>query len=380
MAQSTDRTQPKTHRVAETLTQWIAEERVVRGEAIPSEAQLMRELAVSRGTVRRGIDLLVQQGILEPRAGIGHVLRSRTPRPAIGILFGGVFQAYHKLIYEALVEELAACAFVSRTYIGVAHFEGHGLDQTQICQDIQARRLQGLITLSWRGTESERDRRLKALLDEQEIPRVQFSSSDLPYSISADMGDMARRAVRLLAQSGRGRIALMIPGVEQSAEPSSFLSAYCQAMLEMGLAVEPSLLWHAGGRATEQSGHDLFKRYWAQEPRPDALIITDDVLAKGALVAAIDLGIDIPERLRVAALAVKDSDTFYARPIVRLQLDAGLFARTAVHTLKGQLQQPASPRQKIRLPCELVDESGATVGEGSSFPSMAPPTIKENQR
>jgi GntR family transcriptional regulator len=51
------------------------------GETLPSEQKLAEAFAVSRVTVRRGLDALAQGGLIERRAGSGTKVRAR---PAAG--------------------------------------------------------------------------------------------------------------------------------------------------------------------------------------------------------------------------------------------------------------------------------------------------------
>lgn len=61
----------KAEHVAETLEREIREGRFVRGDQLDSEGSLMQRFAVSRNTVRRGLDILSRRGLIRTRTGIG---------------------------------------------------------------------------------------------------------------------------------------------------------------------------------------------------------------------------------------------------------------------------------------------------------------------
>ena len=61
----------KTAQLAEALQGSIIQGHYPVGEAIPSERLLMEEFEVSRTTVRRAIEILVDSGLLTRRAGAG---------------------------------------------------------------------------------------------------------------------------------------------------------------------------------------------------------------------------------------------------------------------------------------------------------------------
>ncbi len=61
----------KSEWVARTLEREIREGRVGHGDLLESEVGLMRRFAVSRNTVRKGLELLSRQGMITTRTGIG---------------------------------------------------------------------------------------------------------------------------------------------------------------------------------------------------------------------------------------------------------------------------------------------------------------------
>jgi GntR family transcriptional regulator len=66
-----DRVAPLYHQLKESLTQQIVSRRWPAGSALPSEHALCRHFAVSRGTLRRALADLAQQGLVDRRQGRG---------------------------------------------------------------------------------------------------------------------------------------------------------------------------------------------------------------------------------------------------------------------------------------------------------------------
>lgn len=62
---------PKSERVALALEREIREGQLRRGNRLQSEGSLMKRFAVSRNTVRRGLEILSRQGLITTRTGIG---------------------------------------------------------------------------------------------------------------------------------------------------------------------------------------------------------------------------------------------------------------------------------------------------------------------
>ena len=73
---STDERLPAYARLRDTLASRIANGEWMADQPIPSEARLAREYGVSIGTVRKGIDGLVGEGLLERRQGSGTYVKA----------------------------------------------------------------------------------------------------------------------------------------------------------------------------------------------------------------------------------------------------------------------------------------------------------------
>lgn len=65
--------------LSEWLVRMIRNETFRVGELLPSEEELSRDAGVNRNTVRHAISLLVQQGLVEKRKGIGTIVKRRFP-------------------------------------------------------------------------------------------------------------------------------------------------------------------------------------------------------------------------------------------------------------------------------------------------------------
>jgi GntR family transcriptional regulator len=70
--------------VEQHLREFILKEEYARGGLLPDELTLANGLAVSRGTVRAAIGRLVQEGLLERRAGVGTRVCQRPAESGIG--------------------------------------------------------------------------------------------------------------------------------------------------------------------------------------------------------------------------------------------------------------------------------------------------------
>ncbi len=68
-------------RLARLLRTAIQDDKLAAGESLPPERELASQFAVSRDTVRRAIDELTKQGLLESRQGAGTFVAGRVEQP-----------------------------------------------------------------------------------------------------------------------------------------------------------------------------------------------------------------------------------------------------------------------------------------------------------
>lgn len=73
-------------RVAQELRQWLADEALLPGDAVPPEPVLSARFGISRMTLRRAVELLVHDGLLVRHQGVGtFVAAPRLTEPLIGL-------------------------------------------------------------------------------------------------------------------------------------------------------------------------------------------------------------------------------------------------------------------------------------------------------
>ena len=66
----------------ENLRSYIMNDSVQVGDRFPTEKELCSTLGVGRGTVREAVKVLISQGLLEIKPGLGTFIKSKTPIPS----------------------------------------------------------------------------------------------------------------------------------------------------------------------------------------------------------------------------------------------------------------------------------------------------------
>lgn len=160
-----------------------------------------------------------------------------------------------------------------------------------------------------------------------------FGDSDIPLvlvdrdvpgldsdTVLADYPSGGRQVVDLLISLGHRRIACVAaPAVSRSTSPSR-LHGYRSAMQEAGLddpalclliddlpGAPPATEFEAGFRATAQ--------LLASDSRPTAVFLTNDLMAVGALRAAADAGLAVPDDLSIVGFDDVEPSRYASPPL-----------------------------------------------------------------
>ncbi|MDD5704966.1 MAG: GntR family transcriptional regulator [Kiritimatiellae bacterium] len=356
----------KTDQVQSAITQAIRQQQIRPGKRVPSEAQLMTSLSVSRVTVRRAISNLVREGVLESRPGFGHVVRSAQGQLTIGILFGHTFldvQAvpFHRLLLDSLQNHLNELNARFQLYVtrlaGMEHEHG----RERFLTDVRKGRLHAVLTLAWPCPPDSdpravaMDAEMLELMRSRKVPYAAITEEDLPGAVGINayrVGYLG--ATHFLDQNVR-RIGLMV-----SREPGRFhlrvAEGYRAALSEHGMTDGAVPLCYAD-ESSEAAGYTAFKRWWHASGQPDAIVIPDDFMCKGAMSAAIEMGVRIPARLQIAALTVKHSALFLPAPFVAIELDPVELASRLTKQLQSMIESPALMPDRWELEPKIAREN-----------------------
>lgn len=342
--------QPKHEQVRRYLLDQIRDHRLEPGTRLPSEAKLGELLGVSRLTVRRAITTLVTDGVLRSEAGVGHVVRATAPSARIGILFNAGAFIYSEssryvtgfpfLLFHALNRRLRQRGCHVSAYMPLLPADeddanlGLEIEEHPLMIEVRRRRLSGLVGIYWPPIHSARPRQqqfshqLESLLREQEVPWVSVIGRVWSNAVTVDMEAMIDQAIRTLKQQGATRLGLLTCG----RIAGDYQALFTRTAQSLGLHVQEPWLGNAANH-TEAQGHQWFTQLWDQPQRPDAVVITDDVLARGAMIAAVQRGVQIPGDVQFAHLWIRRSEQLLPCPSIRMEVDPDEMADAAVDKL-----------------------------------------------
>jgi DNA-binding LacI/PurR family transcriptional regulator len=147
----------------------------------------------------------------------------------------------------------------------------------------------------------------------------QLPGYDIPY-VDIDAISGAKIATRHLIDHGHRRIAMLTNAPLAYTSAQQRLEGYQQALTEMGIEPEASLLRE--GNFVPASGYEAMADLLEVSPRPTAVFVASDIVAMGAMQAIKRAGLNIPKDVAVVGFDDIPLAEFYDPPLTTVCLPA----------------------------------------------------------
>jgi LacI family transcriptional regulator len=175
-----------------------------------------------------------------------------------------------------------------------------------------------------------------------------FRSDNVSY-IDIDNINAARNAVSHLVRAGRQRIAT-ITGPVNSTVGIDRKEGYRKALIERGREIDEGLIRE--GDFTEAGGYYAMQQLLPANP--DAVFAASDIMAIGAMRAALDAGLRIPEDIAFVGFDDLPIATLSDIQLTTIRQPVVSFGAKAVEILIDLIENGISPPRHIIMDTELV--------------------------
>lgn len=160
----------------------------------------------------------------------------------------------------------------------------------------------------------------------------------------------ARQAVEHLVQLGHRRIAT-ITGLPGMAATQDRLAGYRDVLQEAGISGRRS--WISEGNFDQASGQQAMQRLLDSEPRPTAVFAASDAMALGALQAATQRGLRVPDDVAIIGFDDIPETSRTSPPLSTVQQPVFELGQAAARLLI-QLLTETGERPPTRLAPQLI--------------------------
>ena len=189
---------------------------------------------------------------------------------------------------------------------------------------------------------------------------------DAPHvaNIRIDYQNGIRQAVQHLAALRHTRIAF-VAGPKQLKSAMARREAFIQSMTEIGLSSDLIV----EGTHNLEGGMSALKELIALQPRPTAILCSNDMTAIGVMREAYDLNIRIPADLSIVGFDDIRLAQFMTPPLTTVQMSQTELARLALQALLNEIEDGSATksRNEYKLITSLILRSStglAPSGDG----------------
>jgi DNA-binding LacI/PurR family transcriptional regulator len=195
---------------------------------------------------------------------------------------------------------------------------------------------------------------------------IELKRKHIPFAISASGAAMpaiemdivwahfeyaARELMDHLLGLGHTRIAI-IHGVGRTGLASDRLTTYKQCLEQAGIPYNERYVVQCG--YTLDDGYHAAEKLLGLEIPPTAIIGINDLMAFGAMQAALQHGLRIPEDVSIAGFDDLPMSSLLSPPLTTGRADGAEIGRQCVRMVLARLKKPDLPPQHIHLQTRLV--------------------------
>ncbi len=338
-------------KVAASMRQLITEQDLWEAY-LPSERDLAERFRVNRDTVRKGLDILEEQGMIARRQGLGNWVLSKPRREirqggsrvAVASCWHNIKVGYIGEIFTGLTGGAAQPGW-SVKFFGKLN-ESVGLEALRTT--IRRGELDGLVLFT-----NMKLQLVKELLDLWPGPTVMIDHyyPDLSLtSVMDDSQDGARQVIEHFLSLGHRRIGYVdLPN--HTINPWRF-KGYSLALNNANVDLDSNLVTSCHINMDE--GRAAGARLLDQPNPPTAIMAFNDCIAWGVWQAAEERGLTIGKDFALAGFGDSASAAGFPEKLTSVRVDLQAVGRTAANELGNLMAGRAQPGRLLLVPTELV--------------------------
>ncbi len=335
---------------------------------LPIERELCKAYGSERITIRKALDLLVQDGLIYKRAGVGSFVRDQTleaEAPAVSAVSNNILFLMRKNSNDIHHNPSALNSMLFFSMEHICKAKGYSLlyvsidENDDILNVINSNNACGVFLVS---TFPEKSYEITA---HSGIPAicVNHFHPDLISVLPDNMGG-AQRAVRHLISLGHKRIAY-INGIPDAQNAIERYDGYRRVLAESGLARDPAIV--VDGLWTYDGGKQAMEILLQLPERPTAVFAASDMMAIGAMEAARLHGINLPQDISFIGFDGIDACKFCSPQLSSILSDPMQMARISFLHLMMLINKTNETGDcfVVRLPTILQERASCSLRKES---------------
>ena len=349
---------PMHRAIYEELLREIRNGQYQPGDRLPSEAVLCERFDASRITVAKAVQGLQRDGLVVRRPGSGTYIQR--PQEQGSRQFGLLIPELGSTeIFEPI------CQGIMRSPLAKTHalIWGHssededGRDQAAeaLCRQFIQQRVDGVFFAPLEYIEGENlvNHRIVTALQRANIPTVLLDRDyeNYPRRSNLDLIGIDNHRAGLIQTEhlwGQGARRILFVARKRSASTMvERIAGYHFGLHECGSQYNGRVLF---GDVTDAS----FVRGFLDSEQPDGIVCGNDLTAARLMRTLIELGVRIPEQLRLTGFDDVSYAKFLPVPLTTIHQNCGELGEAAMMLMLDRLRNPERPAMDVRVRFELI--------------------------
>ncbi len=176
-------------------------------------------------------------------------------------------------------------------------------------------------------------------------------------SVTTDNYQASRDVVSYLYKMGHRNIAIL-NGKEKTSVSTVRYSGFVDRMRELNLNL--SLEYVINGEFSEEKAYNEVKKFLPSHPEVTAIYCVSDLMALGAMRAAKDLGIDVPDKLSIVGFDNIPIAEYTSPALTTVEQDFYQMGYEAAKMLHGIILNKDIPHSK-KIPYKFIERSSVSM-------------------
>lgn len=330
------------------------------GDQLPSYTEMCRQFEVCQSTITDVLFELEQSNLIERRPWKGIYISTRANQKRIGVVFDrDVFVPGFSPVFSQFASEAKKRAKHGneelRFYIDTVKEHAGMLTHSDVVTDVRSGKLDGIILLHGRSDEEV------SFFSRLGIPLAFFSPArSLVNSVQIDFDDLIQQGVNQLKKRGCvtvGFISHLGGMLLASSDPTHYRDVFRAAAKRQHLKVDESWVIEETFvlpadpelpvTTNEERGYNMLRnKLGASNPAkakirvPDGLVVTDDMVTRGLLIALErDYGLKVAADIQIATHSNRNSTALfgYESSLELLETDPAQFVDALFQMIESQI-------------------------------------------
>ena len=350
--------------VYDTLKTEILEGKLDYGVLLPSEREISIRFSVERTTVRKALQLLVDDGLVEKKAGIGtKVIFRKVGRKKES-------SSEHKKVIGFFMSDDAQNGFsITQPFYAQLFYsleiecrkKDYQLMYASVNEDTNVRELldsQDYYLIIFVSSLADQ---FADIVKSAHVPALLLNNAcEAVGSVSYDNAEGTYRMLKYLYYMGHRDIAI-ISASEKYFSTKRKMEGIFRATQELGIKIRKSNIVYSGNW-DYQNGYNCTRELLEGRDRkdyPTTIFAFNDFMAIGAIQALKDMSLRVPEDISVAGFDNIDMLKYMERDLTTIDTDIPLMARMILNDNVMQMARELGTGFQITTPIKLI--KGSTV-------------------